>query len=280
MNPTYRIVWVDDSPAWVDSVRDEVVEHLNELGYEPNITVLEDGNGLVEHCRSADVDLIIIDYHLQGKNGDVLISEIRESGRFTEIVFYSQSDLGGVKLDAMDGVFSCRRTEAMGKIMSVIDLTLHKLRDIGVVRGLIISEAIDLEVMIEELVISEFEEKGALLRERIVDKSFLDFETKLKILRSALEARINICEPADLKQKLEDAGRVLKKLSDDVGGPRNILAHSRPESVDGKTVLRSINKRIPQITFDSIWLASLRATLRKHRENLHSLEALLGSNSD
>jgi CheY-like chemotaxis protein len=280
INPFYRIIWVDDRPDWVESVKEEIIDHLKESDYEPNITVLDHGDGLVELCNSSDVDLIIIDYNLPHKDGAALISDIRGSGRFTEIVFYSQSLLKREDFGVMDGVFLCQRNEAVEKIQRVIDLTLHKLRDIGIVRGLIISEAIDLEVMIEELVVSEFEEKGSLLRERIVDKSYLDFETKLKVLRSAVEAQINTCESEYLKQGLKAVNTTLKKLSDEVGGPRNILAHSCPESVDGKTVLRSINKRIPQITFDSIWLASLRATLRKHRENLHSLEALLGSTPD
>ncbi len=207
MNPSYRIIWVDDSPSWVDSVKEDIVEYLKLSGYEPEITVLDDGDGLVERCRSADVDLIIIDFRLPQKNGDALISEIRGSGRFTEIVFYSHEQLKGQNFPVMNGVFLCQRDEAVETIKRVIDLTLHKLRDIGVVRGLIISEAIDLEVMIEELVISEFEEKGGLLRERIVDKSFLDFETKWKVLHSAVEARIKKCESVDLKGKLEAADR-------------------------------------------------------------------------
>jgi CheY-like chemotaxis protein len=275
MNTSYRIVWVDDSPEWVESVKEDVVEYLMQSGCDPVITVLENGDDLLAQCRAADVDLIIIDYKLHGKNGDAIISEVRGTGNFTHIVFYSQSPLNRDNFSVMDGVFLCQRTEAVEKIQRTIDLTLHKLRDIGIVRGLVITEAIDLEVMIEELVISEFEEKGGLLRERIVDKSYLDFETKLKVLRSALDARINICEPPDLKQKLEDAGQVLKKLSDEVGGPRNILAHSHPDIVDGKMVLKGVSKRIKQITFDSSWLADLRATLRKHRENLHALEELL-----
>ena len=160
MNPSYRIIWVDDRPDWVASVKDDIVEHLKQSGYEPEITVLDDGTGLVERCRSADVDLIIIDFHLPQKNGDARISDIRGSGRFTEIVFYSQAQLKREDFKAMDGVFLCQRDEAVERIQRVIDLTLHKLGDIGIVRGLVITEAIDLEVMIEELVISEFEEKG------------------------------------------------------------------------------------------------------------------------
>lgn len=275
MNPNYRIIWVDDRPDWVDSVKEDISEYLKSLGCEPEITVWYDGNGLVERCRGVDVDLMIIDFRLPKKNGDVLISEIRGSGRFTEIVFYSHEQLKGQKLPVMDGVFLCQREEAVDKIKRVIDLTLHKLRDIGVVRGLVISEAIDLEVMIEELVLSEFGEKAALFRERIVDKSYLDFETKCKVLRSAVETQIRDCGSEERRQSLRAVDSELKKLSDDVGGPRNILAHSRPANVDGKIVLKGINRRIKSITFDSAWLTDLRTTFRRHRENLHALEKLL-----
>ena len=48
----------------------------------------------------------------------------------------------------------------------MIDVTLHKLRDASVVRGLVIATAIDLEVKIGDLMVMAFAESGTLFRRR------------------------------------------------------------------------------------------------------------------
>jgi CheY-like chemotaxis protein len=276
MNPSYRIVWVDDSPDWVDSVKGDVVEYLRDLGYEPDITLLEDGNGVLDQCKLADVDLIIIDYHLRGKNGDAIISEIRGSGSFTEIVFYSQSLLDKSAFDAMDGVFLCQRPDAVERIQRIIDLTLHKLNDLGVVRGLIIAAAIDLEVMIEELVVLVFDEKGPIFRNRILDKRYLDFEKKATLLTGAVKDQIQGCgDDKERKRKLEEVKGVLNDFCKDVVDNRNILAHSCCVKKEGQIVLEGINTRTKKIDFNADWLSGVRTLLRKHRENLRAIEHLL-----
>jgi CheY-like chemotaxis protein len=275
MNPSYRIIWVDDRPDWVESVKEDVIEHLRLSGYEPDITILDDGNGLLDRCKSADVDLIIIDFHLPQKNGDALISDIRGSGRFTEIVFYSQAQLKREDFSVMDGVFLCQRDEAVDKVRQVIDLTLHKLGDLGVVRGLVIAAAIDLEVIIEELVVSVFDEKGPLFRERILDKRYLDFEKKSALLIGAVKDQIRDCGDNERKSKLEEVKSILNDFCKDVVDHRNILAHSCCVKKDGHIVLEGINSRTKKIEFGTSWLSDMRTSLRKHRENLHVLGELL-----
>ena len=280
MTLSYRIIWVDDTPDWVDSVKSEITEHLEDMGYEPNVEVLEQGDDLEQRCTGADLDLIIVDYNLPKENGDVLISKLRGAGNFTEIVFYSQDQPSQNLIGVMDGVFHCQRDGAVETIKRVVDQTLHKMKDLGVVRGLVIAAAIDLEVQMEELMISVFGKKGTLFRKRVLEKQLFDFAKKSAFLQGTVKDRIGECDGNGLKKELEDAKRILSEFDKEVVDHRNILAHSRRVERDGKIVLEGINTRTKQVSFDEEWLATMRANLRKHQENLDALERLLQNGDD
>ena len=279
MSLGYRIIWVDDTPGWVDSVIDEVTEHVREAGYEPTFERLENGTELAKKCTDPNLDLIIMDYKLPGENGAQLISAIRSAGSFTEIVFYSQEwppDKPGLLLD---GVFRCERTDAKDKIKDVIDLTLHKLKDVGVIRGLVIASAIDLEVKVEELILQVFGDKASMFRERILEKQWGDFGKKLMFLQGIVKERISDCDSEETKTNLKKAKATLASFDKEVIGQRNILAHSRRTEVDGKVVLKGINKQTKQIEFNGMWLDDLREKLKKHQQNLDAIEKLLTETS-
>lgn len=224
MKLEYRIIWVDDTPAWVDSVIDEVRNHLRDAECEPIIEILEQSDGVVDKCREQDFDLIIVDHNLPGVQGSVLISEIREAGKFTEVVFYSQDRPSQELIGVIDGVFHCQRADAPQKIKSVIDLTLHKLKDLGVVRGLVIASAIDIEVRLEQLIVRLFGESGTLFRERVLDKNFLDCAKKYMFLQGAVKDMLVTMKTGDAKNKLEAAKAILTTLESEIIENRNILA--------------------------------------------------------
>ena len=92
MSIEYKILWVDDSPDWVRSVKDNITSHLAGKGYEPKIELEESGDR-VDTSKLTDIDLIIIDYQLPGDNGDKLIKQVRDKECLTQIVFYSQGPI-------------------------------------------------------------------------------------------------------------------------------------------------------------------------------------------
>ena len=174
MTMSYRILWVDDTTDWVESAKGRVEDFLREQGYEPTIDVYESGEEIEAQCAATDLDLIVVDYNLATEKGDEVIARVRSAGFFTEVVFYSQSPDKMIQ-DApfQDGVFRCDRGSAAETIEHVIEVTLHKLRDPSVVRGLVIATAIDLEVKIEDLMVTAFADSGALFRRRIIRETIL-----------------------------------------------------------------------------------------------------------
>lgn len=274
MTLRYQIVWIDDSPTWVDSVEQEIVEHIQEQGLEPEIQRLTDGSNLVE-MLTHDVDLFVVDYSLRGENGDVLISKIRDAKVFTEIVFYSQAPEPTKLIGMTEGLFLCRRGDATEKIMSVIDLTLHKLKDIGVVRGLVIAAAIDLELLFDEIISSLFNDKKELFRSQLIDRFFLDAGKKHMILMSILQTVAERDAESREGIRAKELRAILKTFPKDILDQRNILAHSASSYEDGKVVLKGINKQTKEIDFTPEWMSNTRSELKRHRENLKAIEELL-----
>jgi len=272
----YQIVWVDDSPDWVASVIGEIRDYVNDHGFAPNIKTHTNSEGFLDRCSSVDVDLIIVDFNLsEATDGSRLISELRTTGVFKAVVFYSQDGPSSRQMGATDGVFYCTRDDAVDKIKRAIDLTVHKLRDLDVVRGLIIASTIDLEAKLEELMITVFGDRGTLFQEKVLEKGLYDFEKKMKFMQSHFKDLVSKAG-ASKKTELNAISKKLRTFGKDVVDQRNILAHVRKTTWDGKTELKGMNDRTKKIIFDEDWLSDTRRKIREHRENLENIEAVLG----
>ena len=275
MTMYYRILWVDDTTDWVDSAKGRVEDFLREQGYEPTIDVYESGDEIEEQCAATDLDLIVVDYNLSTEKGDEVISRVRRAGIFTEVVFYSQA-LDQMTRDSsfQDGVFRCARGDAAEMIEHVIGVTLHKLGDPSVVRGLVIATAIDLEVKIEDLMVTAFADSGTLFRRRILEKPFgLDFKKKLDFLTGHVKDKLNECEDEEQKRALQAAKEILGRFSHEVIDTRNRLAHAKTVERDGRIILEDHPQSKGDINLE--WVAKVRTDLQRHRDNLESLERLL-----
>ena len=275
MTLSYRILWVDDTPDWVNSVKGRVEEHLRDEGYQPAIDVYESGDEIEQQCAATDLDLIVIDYNLPTEKGNEVISRVRGAGYFTEVVFYSQAfDQMDRDTPFQDGVFRCARGDAAETIERVIDVTLHKLRDASVVRGLVIATAIDLEVKIEDLMVTAFAESGPLFRKRILEKPFwLDFKKKLDFLTGYVKDRIKEYEDGEEKATLQAAKDILVHFNEEVIDTRNRLAHAKSVERNGRFMLEDRRGNMAEITPE--WVANVRTDLQRHRDNLENLEKLL-----
>ena len=161
-------------------------------------------------------------------------------------------------------------------IEHVIGVTLHKLRDPSVVRGLVIATAIDLEVKIEDLMVAAFADSGTLFRRRILEKPFwLDFKKKLDFLTGHVKDKLNACEDEEQKRALQTAKAILDRFSQEVIDTRNRLAHAKSVERDGRIILEDHPRSKGDINLE--WVAKVRTDLQRHRDNLENLERLLSA---
>ncbi len=283
MKLNYNILWIDDTPKWVESIEPSLKEHIDELGYRLNIMLEKNGANIVEAIKNPELDLIIVDFQLPKVTGKDLIDTIRKKHVLVEIVFYSQAGNPKDKFaTAPDGVYFTSREDAEERITAVIDLTLKKAQDINNIRGLVIAETIDIETKLGDVLVRCFGDQGTLFRERLLDPdmALFDFGKKDRLLQGILKDRITelnkqIAEGKGGEQAkkmvaaLKELKAVYKLFPDEVIHPRNTMAHVEKQwDENGKCILKSRVKGHRPICVDHEWCMKARKDLIKHMYNL------------
>src|SRR5690606_4374076 len=97
-------------------------------------------------------DLLIVDFQLDGRNGNELIQTVRDYGDLTEIIFYSQENDHYASITNSDGVHCTSRDDAPGYIGQVLRDFSNRCKNVGFMRGIIITEAIDVENQITRII--------------------------------------------------------------------------------------------------------------------------------
>src|SRR5947209_11767286 len=92
-----RILVVEDEPQ----IADFVVRGLREEGF--TVEHAADGNLGWQARRSAQWDLILLDWWLPGRDGLTLLRELREAGQTTPVLFLTARDAVSDRVRGLDG---------------------------------------------------------------------------------------------------------------------------------------------------------------------------------
>lgn len=279
MSLAYRIFWIDDNEDFPTPIISTLKNDFPETEIIFETTVEVNGDNLTETSQAEHLDLVILDYNLDGKNGDKLLEELRASGELTEVVFYSQDPDVHNKCQGLDGVHVCERRDATEQISEVVRNFIARCKNVAVMRGVIISEAIDVENRLTDLILDMFGDKAPLFQARILNRPLLDFGKKIffvnGVVRDLLVDERAKAEPnTDWVTNLEACKDTLNKLDKEIMEPRNILAHSKKSFVDGVVTLAPLTKSDP-IKFDDSWKNKIRKNIKAHLTNLATLRTLL-----
>ena len=276
----YRIHWVDDTPDWVESVRGPIERHYEAGEINLGIETEENGLEIEARLRASPIDLVVLDYNLPEKTGIDLVKQLRSNGNLTEIVFYSQDNTKQSEFSNWDGVHSCLRDEADAKIRSVIERFIDRTKNIAVVRGMIISEAIDCENHLTEIILNLFGDKSDFFQEKILNKAYLDFEKKRMLVTSVLKDKKKTLQDSGAAEgvlnNIEDCINCIGQMKSEIVDQRNILAHSaKSVGEDGVLTLKGLKGDGAGITFNNAWKNAIRENIRKHIANLQKISLIL-----
>jgi CheY-like chemotaxis protein len=281
MSLNFNIHWVDDTPEFATPVIRTLKKKYAKREIELSASVVEDGENLEQHIRSSPVDLLVVDFNLDERNGDELILSLRQAGELMEIVFYSQNEDVHTKCPNSQGVYPCTRSHAESTISAAVDRFIERCQNVSVMRGIIISEAIDVENRLTEIVTSLFGDKSILFRERILNKRYLDFEKKRMLLKSVLNDKISdlkrdeATDEAEL-ELLNRASVRLQEMKTEIIDQRNILAHcAKGLNKDGILVLTSLESKETPILFNDDWKNKIREDIKQHSNNLEIIRSHL-----
>ena len=237
MRIKYSILWVDDS---IDSFRDmeldkELERYLSDISFIPSIDMFDNIEDAEKKIREKRYDLIFSDFNInEDKNGEEFIENLRAKNVNCEVLFYSaMQDLPQNTIDRVSYFrlkTSSAYDELIAKMKALIDLTVEKLNDIVNLRGLVISEASELDDEMDEILTyycAKYPEKGKEIIQDLQNK-------KEQELKRALSS---------------DGTRCDKSCHLSV---KDLAANDQIKSFDSSLKARGINKIIGIIGYTSI----------------------------
>lgn len=190
MKTEYTIIWVDDELDTVSTDISDIIEFLGEKGIQANIQTFEateeEGihDKIMPALRNPDLDLIVVDFKMDGMNGRDLIDAIRDTDHvFLPVVFYSSAGVAALHKEALeaqlDGVYFSSRDRVANKIREVASSLLVKEQTSKGTRGLLMEGVSELDAHFGSLFLlmwGDMNDEGksslqAYLKEKIQEKS-------------------------------------------------------------------------------------------------------------
>lgn len=285
MSLSYKILWIDDNPKTITSKEGQIKTFIEEQGFRSDITIIENGKDIDSYLSHPLLDLIITDYKIHDDlDGKQLAEKIRQSGLMIDIILYSQ--VAGTDLykevGALDGVYISNREGLEDKIKGVIEITIRRAQRVTNMRGIMISEGIDIENQIEDIILSYYDTREKELAKVLLSGDGCnELGPKIRFLNSTLKdivATIKNSADATEKKMLQDIELLLgtaKKLENEVCKPRNILAHVE-HTIDKNTIfLKSLKTGYEDIKIDSACCKDMRQLFMKHASNLNQIKDFL-----
>jgi CheY-like chemotaxis protein len=271
----FRIIWIDDSTSWVNSICDEIKEAFEKVHFTPIIEKFVSVNHESREAIDSNyLDLLIIDCNLPGTNGNEFIQELRGNRCFSHIVFYSE-DAKNLSLVQHDDHFShvTPRSNFSDVIEQVADQAYRKYNHPSFMRGLLLSEFIDLESLLDDLISQCFKAEGAYFRESIINKGGESFSlsTKQKFIARLIKDSKDKCSKT--KATLEAIEFTSNGFFEKIIKSRNILAHAHPlyNKQTGEITLKSA---IGDVDFTGDWFFETRNSIHEFKNKVKRLMSL------
>lgn len=271
----FRIIWIDDSEAWVNSVSEVLIDAFTDFQFTP---IVEKFTSINDESRLAIdnnyLDLLIIDCNLPEINGNEFIQELRLKRCFSHILFYSQ-DANNLSLVQQDNHFShiTPRDDFSDVIEIVADQAYRKYNHPSFMRGLLLSEFIDLENLVDDLVSQCFKDESSYFRESIINKGGESFSLGTKLKFVARLIKDSKSKKTEIKTALETIGFTSSGFNEKIIKRRNILAHAHPlyNIETGKVTLKSA---LDDVDFTGDWFFETRNFIHEYKNKVKQLKSL------
>lgn len=207
MSLDINVFWVEDDSAWYERAQvrlQSMIEEKWALGFNPTrfSTFQAARSEIKSGLENKDYALALIDYSLGGEefeSGAALIEQLRESGVYTEVIFYSKNkdeasrDLIEDRGYGLSGIFLIERGRSPQSFVEeeclpIMEAIFKKVMDLTRNRGIVAAVASDIDVELTRLITEhpEFNEKIDAdfimnsVRDLYGDKRLQDIEKKMK----------------------------------------------------------------------------------------------------
>lgn len=249
----YNILWVDDrKDEFVELDYPAVLkEYVAKLHFEPSIDFFESVEEAKEVIKTTKYDVIFSDYNIgDNERGDNFIAFIREQNVNTEILFYSALEIvPKLNIDRIS-FFNIPTLNGNPKLLdrmkAMIDLTVEKLADLQIIRGIVMSEVSELDVLMEKIIHKYFVESASEERTKLFHKHITtDVE---KSVKKKLITKIDCQKQCEHKWRGETIENIISSLefesSKKAKSIHHIVKELEIEGVDKKTFYSDYEKDI------------------------------------
>lgn len=159
MKLEYKILWFDNDPEVFDSMEDEISGlkiRIHDWGFIPDIIMVSAPSEFMRYAPFDDIDLVVVDFNLEEHGaGQDFIAKLRDSSVYTEVIFYSAQGRDelwdALKERGLDGIYLANKELVIPRIEGVGAHTLRKILDLGNMRGIVMAEVGDLDLLLEEI---------------------------------------------------------------------------------------------------------------------------------
>ena len=173
MRIKYNILWVDDrKEIFLRAEYDkQLIDYVNSLFFEPHLTMCESVDEAKKALDEQPYDVIFSDYNISDsefeEQGNDFINYVRNKNVNTEILFYSAMEnlpLIGVNRISFYSFFGQQSAykKLLEQMKVLINLTVEKLNDITALRGLVMAEVSELDVLMEQIILRYFDTRDKI----------------------------------------------------------------------------------------------------------------------
>ena len=298
----YNILWVDDrKEEFVElDYPNKLIKYVSDQFFETSLDFCETVDEGKNAIETKKYDVIFSDYNIGDKDkGDDFISFVRSKNVNTEILFYSAlNNVPGLNKDRIS-FYNIPTPNGNQKLLDrmklLIDLTIEKISDLQVIRGIVMSEVSELDILMERIIHKYFvetatDEKTALFHKHITsdvegsvkrklspkieckkqcihkwrDQSIEDIIGTLEF-ESSKKAQSIHCILLDIKVIYPTERSFSKDYGNDIITMRNNLAHCVSYKDGDKDVLKVKKKNADDIVFDSEMFKIIRQNIVKYK---------------
>lgn len=142
----YKVLVFDDDLTWVEGIKGDIVEIVENEGFliDPEKDIDHYYNRSSFHGNYDKYDMILVDYDLRSEHGDTILENIRSHQHYTDVIFYTQGDdvLSRILYEkGIQGVYWSSRIHCPDKFSKVFQNSVKKVLDLNNLRGLVMAEA-------------------------------------------------------------------------------------------------------------------------------------------
>lgn len=206
----------------MEQTTDEIKEYLELRGFKLVLLTSKNGDKIIDYLTENNVDILLTDKNLGVKTGNDIVKEVRQKNFLTDILLYSAASINdGDYVDLGTNYISVNilpNRLILPTVKKMITKNLLKWEDVVLLRGLIISNTIELETKVDEFFARYFDISPYALShfDLILEGTVASLNGKKVALKEIISARPDL---KNYESIVNDLGHVQES--------RNVLAHCR-----------------------------------------------------